>query len=151
MTTRERKRVCSAAYNAAHKEERRAYDDAHKEEICARQASYYATHREEKRVYMAEYRDAHKEEIRERHAKQREWFTGNLRILKAAQGCTDCGTHQGTLDYHHLDPSTKKYNVSRMQRRSLESWVDEVAKCAVLCQPCHNKRHAEMKQEEVPA
>lgn len=95
----------------------------HREEKAARNAAYYATHREDRR------------------AKQR-WFTGNLNILKRAQGCTDCATHEGRLDHHHLDPATKLCNVAHMWNHSLEKFLDEIAKCTVLCRSCHKKREA---------
>jgi hypothetical protein len=74
---------------------------------------------------------------RVRRAKRRAWFYANLRILKAAQGCSVCGRHDGRLDHHHLDPSTKRYSVSKMCTTSLETFIDEIAKCTVLCASCH--------------
>lgn len=72
-------------------------------------------------------------------AKRRGWFAANLRILKQFQGCDDCGTHEGWLLHHHLDPSTKKCNVAHMAGSSLKSFFDEIAKCTVRCSPCHAK------------
>lgn len=129
-------------YNIDHCEERRSYAasyrDAHKEEAAAHRES----HKEEMRSYNAAYCDAHRDEKREEDAKQRVWFVGNLNIIKAAQGCDDCGTRDGRLDHHHLDPATKTYNVSHMCGYSLEAFMDEIAKCTVLCRSCHKKRHS---------
>lgn len=145
------------------KEKARAYRSTHREEARAYASAYYVAHREEKRSYNTAYSAAHKDEIRacgvawreshpdygdahraekrERDARQQRWFIGNLRILRAAQGCDDCGTSEGLLDHHHTDPSTKTYSVSQMYNNSLEAFMDEIAKCTVLCRSCHKKRH----------
>lgn len=140
-----------------------AYYHAHRDEILVRKAAYYAGHREEKRAYHAAYRAdhkeekraqriaydaAHREERRERAAMQQRWFLGDLRILRAAQGCDGCGVHEGRLEHHHVDPATKRYNISDMYSRSFERFLDEVAKCAVMCLPCHRKRHVELRLSE---
>lgn len=127
------------AYNAAYYQE-------HRDHLLARQVAYAALHKEEKRAYDADYHAAHSEEARERASRSQRWFTDNLNILKAAQGCTDCVTHEGQLDHHHLDPKTKRYKVSMMVSHSLESLFDEIAKCTVLCSPCHQSRTAAMKE-----
>ena len=119
----------------------RSYDASHRHERHA----YYEAHRGERLDYERAYHADHREERRERKTRQRAWFTANLRILRAAQGCDDCGTSEGLLEHHHLDPDTKTYSVSRMYGHSLKAFVDEIAKCVVLCRPCHGQRHAEMR------
>ena len=52
--------------------------------------------------------------------------------------CCDCG---GTkkLEFHHLDPESKRGNVRFWKS---EAWlVEEIAKCVILCNSCHWKRH----------
>jgi len=82
---------------------------------------------------------------------RREWFRANLRVLREAQGCLRCGRTSGELVHHHIDPSTKRIGLTKMQNYSLESFVDELAKCTVLCKPCHRRVHNEMSAEEVNA
>lgn len=131
MKTKEQKRGHDATYYAA-------YRAAHIEEIRAHDAAYYQAHKEERLAYQA----AHREERRERDVKRQRWFKGNLQILRAAQGCGDCGTSDGPLLHHHVDPSTKKYGVARMDQLSLRMFLDEIAKCKVLCWSCHSKHHS---------
>ena len=109
------------------------------------QAAWYQENRDERLAYQAAYNSSHREEMREKDARRQRWFTANLNILRQAQGCGGCGTREGKLEHHHLDPETKKYQVSRMYNPSLEAFMDEIAKCTVLCLPCHRKRHAEMR------
>lgn len=66
--------------------------------------------------------------------------------VAAAQvgGCVDCGSEL-KLRFHHLDPATKAFNVSRMAAKSDEVFYAELAKCAVVCHWCHTRRHVEMR------
>lgn len=131
-------------YNEAHRDQihayHRAYRERNREERRAYSAAYLATHRDERHAYHA----AHREDAREKDAMRRVWFIGNLNVLKQAQGCNDCGTSEGKLHHHHVDPRTKKYCVSHMYRCSLEALLNEIAKCTVLCRSCHWQRHAAM-------
>lgn len=65
-------------------------------------------------------------------------------ILSAkASGCVSCGeTEPCALDFHHLDPSEKDYEVSHMHKLSLKKIQNELDKCIVLCANCHRKVHA---------
>lgn len=59
---------------------------------------------------------------------------------KEKQGCSKCGYNKfgGSLDFHHLDPSTKKFSivVSRWASDSL-AVEEEIKKCVLLCKNCH--------------
>lgn len=55
-------------------------------------------------------------------------------------GCDLCGEKRPEcLDFHHIDPSTKSYTVSRMvgMKMGLDTIKEEIAKCQVLCSNCH--------------
>jgi hypothetical protein len=132
-------------YRASHREEQRAYGRAyyarHREELLAKRKVYDAEHRDELAAYHARYRAEHRERHRMRQQRHLRW----MKDIKEAQGCTDCGTHGGLLDHHHIDPETRLLCVSGMANHSLEAILDEIAKCAVLCRSCHQKRHAVMR------
>lgn len=59
--------------------------------------------------------------------------------------CGDCGKtfHPACYDFHHKDPSQKDDHVSILIRnnRKLETILEEVAKCELLCACCHRIRH----------
>jgi hypothetical protein len=67
------------------------------------------------------------------------WF----RAYKEKLGCEICGeNHPACLEFHHLDPSLKKFAVSaRRNRPSLKKLQEEIAKCQALCANCHRKEH----------
>ena len=47
--------------------------------------------------------------------------------------------HYQTFDFHHLDPSTKLNNVSKlcMDKRKDSIILAEIEKCILLCANCH--------------
>ena len=54
--------------------------------------------------------------------------------------CVICGQSDiRCLEFDHINPSTKKYNVCKMITNglSIESIKEEIAKCRVLCANCH--------------
>ena len=64
---------------------------------------------------------------------------------KMTIGCAHCGykDNPDILHFHHLDPSTKIANVSRMvgKNHSMEKIKQEMDKCILLCITCHHKVH----------
>jgi aryl-alcohol dehydrogenase-like predicted oxidoreductase len=61
---------------------------------------------------------------------------------KVDQGCLECGSKDpDLLQYHHINPDTKLYNISDMVGYSDELVRAELAKCIVLCTHHHIKYH----------
>ena len=66
-----------------------------------------------------------------------------MQAVKIARGCEsyNClwsGPFQPEmLDFHHLDPAAKSFNIGQnMSLAATRVWA-EVEKCAVLCRNCH--------------
>jgi hypothetical protein len=52
--------------------------------------------------------------------------------------CVDCGeTDPIVLQFDHVDPLTKKHNVSNLKHRSPAGIMREIDKCVVRCANCH--------------
>ena len=70
---------------------------------------------------------------------------GKFQAWKAKQVCKDCGvpwTKDQRLDFHHRDPATKKFRISRgVHRVSAARLWAEIAKCDLLCRACHEGTH----------
>lgn len=66
------------------------------------------------------------------------------KVILAAKDrpCADCGQEYPSyvMDFHHRDPKTKSFDVSKAHTRSLKSLRAEIAKCDVLCANCHRIR-----------
>ncbi len=57
--------------------------------------------------------------------------------------CEMCGYYKclGSLEFHHLDPSTKDPNWNVVRRRSFDKIKKELDKCILLCRNCHGELH----------
>ena len=78
-----------------------------------------------------------------RHSTVRAWITVRIDRVKRFKGCAHCGYKKNpvALQFHHVDPSTKLYNVACMRRSSYVQWgriKTEMRKCIVLCAYCHS-------------
>ena len=70
-----------------------------------------------------------------RHLKGRAFITR----VKLKYGCTECGykKHYAALQFHHVDPTTKRNEVGRMTTCPLSTIKTEMRKCVILCSNCH--------------
>ena len=60
-------------------------------------------------------------------------------IDKILKGCARCPERRPfCLQYHHIDPATKKGNISQLVNVSLKAVQEEIAKCILLCANCHS-------------
>ena len=73
----------------------------------------------------------------------------HLRKLKAASGCRFClETDPDCLDFHHEDPSNKKFTIGGFGGWPSEKHIlDEVKKCFIICANCHRKLEARKRRE----
>lgn len=61
-----------------------------------------------------------------------------------SKGCVICKNNDlDVIQFHHVNPGDKKFNISRSwQRYGIEKVREEMAKCVTLCANCHMKVHA---------
>jgi predicted nucleic acid-binding Zn ribbon protein len=57
--------------------------------------------------------------------------------------CVVCGYNKcsRSLDFHHLDPNEKDYNISRNKNKKFENMIPELDKCVLVCKNCHGEIH----------
>lgn len=56
--------------------------------------------------------------------------------------CIICGynKYQGALEFHHMNPDDKEFNISHMRKYSFDDLVKyELDKCVLLCANCHRE------------
>ena len=57
-------------------------------------------------------------------------------IEKLGGKCVECGCTK-ELEFDHIDPSTKSFNIAAGYTKPKEVLLSEVAKCQLLCNKCH--------------
>ena len=56
--------------------------------------------------------------------------------------CEKCGEKRLYLiQFHHIDPNTKKFNPSAYKYHSEKTLINEIKKCVCLCSNCHDEFH----------
>jgi len=96
-------------------------------------------------LYHREYlKDTSKKQAHiKRVEKNRKEHAYNLQTSKVETGCQICGYSKcaRSLQYHHIDPSTKEFGISwAMKRRySMERLAPELEKCILVCANCHGE------------
>lgn len=79
----------------------------------------------------------------QRRAYQREWRRRRRDEWIAGRPCISCGGYE-RLEVHHRDPAQKVAHAVwswRAERRDAE-----LAKCIILCRPCHEDTHAVLRK-----
>ena len=64
-------------------------------------------------------------------------------IVKKGGVCNSCGSSE-SLEFDHIDATTKEYNIAKILSSHSESKVaKEMEKCQLLCKECHLKKTLE--------
>lgn len=53
--------------------------------------------------------------------------------------CIECGS-TNDIQFDHIIPETKLFNISQRLHYTISSLLDEVQKCQLLCADCHRKK-----------
>lgn len=105
---------------------------------------------DKRKEYMKKYRKDYYQKNKQncliknkkRKKKINDWFN----VYKSTVSCYFCGeSNPACLDFHHLDPSTKKSSISNMvtDGYSISKIKKEIEKCLVICSNGHRKLHYE--------
>lgn len=104
-------------------------------------AKKYRTHTLEKIKLTGEEKDKHNSDAVIKRRKK----IKNLAIEYKGGKCICCEYNKCTnaLEFHHLDPSIKEFNIGKNgATRSWEKVKIELDKCVLLCSNCHREIHA---------
>ncbi len=103
----------------------------HRCKVCARSAI--------KNLYTIKYAPKYAAKNREREREVREL----VKEYRRTHPCVCCGESDSIcLDFHHLDPNQKDFQISTIGGRSWTLVKEEIDKCVVVCKNCHAKIHA---------
>lgn len=66
------------------------------------------------------------------------------------QGCIKCGeTRKYILDFHHINPNDKEFQISNGSLKGLKRLKQEIEKCILLCSNCHREFHYFEKKNQI--
>jgi hypothetical protein len=135
-------------------EQHRQYCKTHREQLRESERKYWTANRDKKREKDRRYYQRHKERIKEsvrqyadahpeKRAEALAALANYIDRIKLGYGCRNPSCkwksdfHPACLDFHHLDPSQKKYRISGTAIRKREVLIAEIRKCTVLCAIYH--------------
>jgi len=70
----------------------------------------------------------------------------NAAIIALGNVCYDCNKQftPELYDFHHLDPTIKKYSWTKLKLKNIDIINNELKNCVLLCGNCHRLRHIKM-------
>lgn len=54
--------------------------------------------------------------------------------------CINCESTE-YLQFHHVEPKNKSYNISKLSSVNITDFWQEIYKCKLLCNSCHKEEH----------
>jgi len=105
--------------------------------------------KEKQREYSAKHYANNKAAVTARTRSDTQTKHAKWRAFKAGFACTKCGfSHPAVIDFHHIDPSTKKDSVFNLiANKRYAAAYREVEKCIALCANCHRIHHHDERAE----
>lgn len=75
------------------------------------------------------------------------WIDRKKKAIEYKGGkCQKCGydKHYGALEFHHINPSEKDCDWSKLRLKNWSKIKEELDKCICVCANCHREIHCEM-------
>lgn len=63
----------------------------------------------------------------------------SIAIERLGGKCVKCESTED-LEFDHIDPNTKKFDIGKMLNFSLAKFWIEIEKCQLLCETCHDSK-----------
>ena len=63
--------------------------------------------------------------------------------------CARCGVTEN-LQFDHIDPETKSFEISQSFDKGWNKLVEELKKCQLLCKPCHREKTTNEQTGRIP-
>lgn len=82
-------------------------------------------------------------EVERKRIERKRRFLIFIRDYKKDKSCVECGWKENPqlLEFHHRDPSNKRFGIPQMTNCNFQKIMEEISKCDLLCLNCHMVRH----------
>jgi hypothetical protein len=87
------------------------------------------------------------EAVTRRHQKLK-----RILVHEAGNRCAVCGYDRSLLNlhFHHVDPTTKEFEVNTSRGKSIAAYRQEAKKCVLVCANCHGEIEAALIESPPP-
>lgn len=92
------------------------------------------------KIWYQKNKERTKNDVFLRKQKIKKWFLE----YKSDLACNRCGDkHPAIIDFHHENSDEKEANIAKLVANgySIDSILEEIKKCEVVCSNCHRKIH----------
>jgi len=97
-----------------------------------------------------DYYHSHKEKMKSQSTEWKRVQRQKINELKDTLYCLKCNESRNhLLDFHHIDPIQKDFQISQGEAYGWEKVKQEIDKCVVLCSNCHRDFHYQEKQNNI--
>lgn len=97
-------------------------------------------YREENRDKINAWRRENYQKLKDDKKERYRELSSEMDSMK--QACVKCGESRlYVIDFHHIDPKDKKFNVGHARTYSQQTLSEEISKCVCLCRNCHQEFH----------
>lgn len=132
----------SPEQKAKHYERTERYRKKNMEKSNAASKKYYHANKEKCLARHKEWVEQNKEYVlTKQREKKRERKFQAISYLGGVCAACNGDFHPAIYEFHHLDPSTKDRDPSKMLQLSWKRVQAELDKCELLCANCHRLKH----------
>lgn len=104
--------------------------------------NYYIRHNQEGFHYYCK-----KCQDKKTHSQQKELKQKAIQYKGGKCICCEYNKYVGALEFHHLDPKKKDFQISRGFTYDFEKIKSEIDKCILVCSNCHREIHGGIHPE----
>jgi Zn finger protein HypA/HybF involved in hydrogenase expression len=130
------------------------YYNQNKDEHNARAIEWQSKNKDKASKSVKKWQENNVDKVREydklrkrEQTKQRRLFVDEY---KSNCTCKKCGENRTyVLDFHHVDPSQKSFDLGSATKYGIEKLKLELEKCITLCRNCHSEFHYIKKEQNI--
>jgi Zn finger protein HypA/HybF involved in hydrogenase expression len=130
------------------------YYNQNKDEHNARAVEWQSKNKDKASNSVKKWQENNIDKVKEYHRlrkreqiKERRVFVDEYKLKCSCRKCGDVRPY--VLDFHHLDPSTKSFDLGDASKKGIKTIEEELKKCITLCRNCHSEFHYLEKQQQI--
>ena len=130
------------------------YYEQNKEEHNSKSIEWQSQNKDKALESVKKWKGKNADKVREwdrlrkqQQNKERRQFVNEYKLTCSCKKCGDIRPY--VLDFHHLDPSAKSFDLGNASKYSIPKLKLELEKCITLCRNCHSEFHYFEKKQNI--